>query len=560
MLRRPPANMRAAGASAMTKDFSSSALEAPNQSPPFVDRNFFDEDLALREALSRAGVDAGHEDLSGFGSAYGAAGQLEAGRLANEFPPRLRLVDARGNRLDAVEFHPAYHALMARSMKAGLHCSPWDNAGEATAAVGHAARAARLYIATQTESGHMCPLTMTNASPAALKASPEVARAWLPKITGRLYDPALKPWWEKSAVTLGMGMTEPQGGTDVRANTTQATPSAGGHEITGAKWFMSAPMCDAFLVLAQAPGGLTTFLVPRFRPDGAKNAIFFRRLKDKLGNRSNASSEVEFHAAFGERVGEEGQGVKTILEMVQLTRLDCAVSSAGLMRFALAQATHHANWRRVFQRRLIDQPLMRAVLADLALEVEGATALAVRLARAFDRSGDPLEAAYARLVTPAAKYLLCKSAPQVIYEAMECLGGNGYVEEWPLARAYREAPVNAIWEGSGNVMALDVLRAVTRHPDAAAATIAKLGQTSGLEPKALGLDVAPAVLQERDARRFCERLARLAAAAALAEGKAGLNEAYGAARLSGRAQSQFGGADLAGAEHRLIERILPQTA
>jgi putative acyl-CoA dehydrogenase len=323
---------------------------------------------------------------------------------------------------------------------------------------------------------------------------------------------------------------------------------------------MSAPMCDAFLVLAQAPGGLTTFLIPRFRPDGGKNGVYFQRLKDKLGNRSNASSEVEFHAAFGERVGEEGQGVKTILEMVQLTRLDCAVSSAGLMRFALAQATHHANWRRVFQRRLIDQPLMRAVLADLALEVEGATALAVRLARAFDRSGDPLEAAYARLVTPAAKYLLCKSAPQVIYEAMECLGGNGYVEEFPLARAYREAPVNAIWEGSGNVMALDVLRAVTRHPDAAAATIAKLGQTSGLEPKALGLDVAPAVLQERDARRFCERLARLAAAAALAEGKAGLNEAYGAARLSGRAQSQFGGADLAGAEHRLIERILPQTA
>jgi putative acyl-CoA dehydrogenase len=545
----------------MTRDFSSSALETPNQSPPFVDRNFFDEDLPLREAVSRAGVDAGREELSGFGAAYGAAEQLEAGRLANEFPPRLRLVDARGNRLDAVEFHPAYHALMARSMKAGLHCSPWDKAGEAIAPAGHAARAARLYIATQTESGHMCPLTMTNASLAALKAAPDVARAWLPKITGRLYDPALKPWWEKSAATLGMGMTEPQGGTDVRANTTQAAPIFGGYEITGAKWFMSAPMCDAFLVLAQAPGGLTTFLVPRFRPDGAKNAIFFRRLKDKLGNRSNASSEVEFNAAFGERVGEEGQGVKTILEMVQLTRLDCAVSSAGLMRFALAQATHHANWRRVFQRRLIDQPLMRAVIADLALEVEGTTALALRLARAFDRAGrDPLEAAYARLVTPAAKYLLCKSAPQVIYEAMECLGGNGYVEEWPLARAYREAPVNAIWEGSGNVMALDVLRAVARQPDAAAATIAKLGQTCGLEPKALGIDVAPAALQERDGRRFCERLARLAAAAALAEGKAGLNEAYASARLNGRAQSLFGGADLAGAEDKLIERILPQAA
>jgi putative acyl-CoA dehydrogenase len=545
----------------MTSDFPAAALEAPNQSPPFVDRNFFDEDAALREAVALAGVDAKAAELPAFGAAYGAAEQLEAGRLANEFPPRLRLVDARGNRLDAVEFHPAYHTLMASSMKAGLHCSIWDKAGEAMVPTGHAARAARLHIATQTESGHMCPLTMTSASLGALRAAPHIARAWLPKITGRTYDPALKPWWEKSAATLGMGMTEPQGGTDVRANTTSAMPVDGFYEITGAKWFMSAPMCDGFLVLAQAPEGLTTLLVPRFRPDGAKNAIFFRRLKDKLGNRSNASSEVEFHGAFGERIGEEGQGVKTILEMVQLTRLDCAVSSAGLMRFALAQATHHASWRRVFQRRLIDQPLMRAVLADIALEVESATALAIRLARAFDRSvDDPSEAAYARLVTPAAKYLLCKSAPHLIYEALECLGGNGYVEEWPLARAYREAPLNAIWEGSGNVMALDVLRAVTRAPDAAAATIARLGEACGLDPKALGLDVAPAALQERDARRFCERLARLAAAAALAEGQAGLNEAYVAARLAGRGQSQFGAADLAGAEDKLIERILPQAA
>jgi putative acyl-CoA dehydrogenase len=537
------------------------ALEAPNQSPPFVDRNFFDEDTALREAVARTGVDAIKEGFSAFGAAYGAAEQLEAGRLANEFPPRLRLVDARGNRLDAVEFHPAYHALMARSMKAGLHCSIWDSAGEDFAPTGHAARAARLFIATQAESGHMCPLTMTNASLAALRAAPNAAKAWLPKVTGRAYDPTLKPWWEKSAATLGMGMTEPQGGTDVRANVTRAAPVDGHYEIAGAKWFMSAPMCDAFLVLAQAPEGLTTFLIPRFRPDGAKNAIFFRRLKDKLGNRSNASSEVEFRAAYGERVGEEGQGVKTILEMVQLTRLDCAVASSGLMRFALAQAAHHASWRRVFQRRLIDQPLMRSVLADLALEVEGATALSLRLARAFDRAADdPSEAAYARLVTPAAKYLLCKSAPHFVYEAMECLGGNGYVEEWPLARAYREAPVNAIWEGSGNVMALDVLRAVARAPDQARATIAALGEASGLDPKALGLDLSPAAQQEGHARRFCERLARLAAAAALAEGPAILRDAYISARLTGSMQSQFGATDLAGAENELIERILPQAA
>jgi putative acyl-CoA dehydrogenase len=545
----------------MTKDFPPSAFEASNQSPPFVDRNFFDEDLPLREAVERAGVDASAEGLSGFGAAYGAAEQLEAGRLANEFPPRLRLVDGRGNRLDAVEFHPAYHALMARSMAAGLHGSTWDKAGDTLTPTGHAARSARLYIATETEAGHMCPLTMTNASLAALRVAPDVARAWLPKITGRVYDPALKPWWDKSAATLGMGMTEPQGGTDVRANTTKATPVGGGYEIFGAKWFMSAPMCDAFLVLAQAPGGLTTFLVPRFRTDGAKNAIFFRRLKDKLGNRSNASSEVEFHDAYGERIGEEGQGVKTILEMVQLTRLDCAVSSAGLMRFALAQAAHHASWRRVFQRRLIDQSLMRAVLADLALEVEGATALAFRLSRAFDRAAsDPDEAAYARLVTPAAKYLVCKATPAFVYEALECLGGNGYVEEWPLARVYREAPLNAIWEGSGNVMALDVLRAVSRAPDAAAATIGKLGASCGIDPKTIGLDVSPSALQESHARRFCERLARLAATAALAEGAVGLNEAYVAARWSGQAQSQYGVADLGGAENKLIERILPQTA
>jgi len=542
----------------MTSEF---APEAPNQSPPFVDRNLFDDDLALREAVARAGLDANAEDLPALGQAYGSGGLMEAGRLANEFPPRLRIVDARGNRLDAVEFHPAYHTLMARSMTAGLHCSVWDEAGGDLTAVGHAARAARLFMATQVEAGHLCPLTMTNASLGAMKAAPEIAKAWLPKIVGRQYDPNLKPWWEKSAVTLGMGMTEPQGGTDVRANVTAAVPVNGAYAISGAKWFMSAPMCDAFLVLAQAPGGLTTFLVPRFRPDGAKNTIFFRRLKDKLGNRSNASSEVEFQAAHGERIGGEGQGVKTILEMVQLTRLDCAVASSGQMRFALAQAAHHASWRRVFQRRLVDQPLMRAVLADLAIEVEGATALALRLARAFDRAGeDAREEAYARLVTPAAKYLLCKAAPHFVYEAMECLGGNGYVEDWPMARLYREAPLNAIWEGAGNVMALDVLRAISRAPEAAEATIADLGKASRLEASALGLKLDRANFDERFARRFCVRLARLAAAAALSEGQGPLRDAYVAARLNGSFQGQFGAADLAGAEDELISRILPQAA
>jgi putative acyl-CoA dehydrogenase len=534
--------------------------EAPNQSPPFLDRNLFLEDRALQEAAAAAAVEAERETLAEFGAACGSGAAFEFGRFANEFPPRLRSVDSRGNRLDSIEFHPAYHALMARSMAAGLHCSIWDQAmAPAIAPSGQAARAARLFMATQAESGHICPLTMTSASVAALRHEPALAARWLPKILGRHYDPALKPWWEKSAVTLGMGMTEPQGGTDVRANTTRAEPVDGAYEITGAKWFMSAPMCDAFLVLAQAPGGLTTFLTPRFRPDGAKNGIFFQRLKDKLGNRSNASSEVVFRAAFAERVGAEGQGVRTIIDMVQMTRLDCVVASAGLMRFALAQATHHARHRRVFQKSLIDQPLMRAVLADLALEVEGATALAFALARAFDRAvDDPDATAYARLVTPAAKYLVCKTAPHFIYEAMECLGGNGYVEEWPLARAYREAPVNAIWEGSGNVMALDVLRAAARAPEAVGGVVAKLNAACDLPPETFNLEGDLNGGSERLARRTCERLARLAAAAALAERQPALAQAYIATRLTGEPYAQYGGGDLGNVEKTLVERILPE--
>jgi putative acyl-CoA dehydrogenase len=533
--------------------------EAPNQSPPFVGRNLFLEDRALQDGAAAAGVDAQRESLAEFGAACGSAEAMEFGRLANGFPPRLRLVDARGNRLDSIEFHPAYHALMARNMAAGLHCSIWDRARPPlTTPSNQAARAARLFMATQAESGHICPLTMTSASVAALRHAPDIAEKWLPKILGRVYDPTLRPWWEKSAVTLGMGMTEPQGGTDVRANVTRAEPAAEAYEITGSKWFMSAPMCDAFLVLAQTPGGLTTFLTPRFRPDGTKNAIFFQRLKDKLGNRSNASSEVVFRSAFAERIGAEGQGVRTIIDMVQMTRLDCVVASAGLMRFALAQATHHARHRRVFQKRLIDQPLMRAVLADLALEAEGATALAFRLARAFGRAADdPDEAAYARLITPAAKFLICKSAPHFIYEAMECLGGNGYVEEWPLARAYREAPVNAIWEGSGNVMALDVLRAAARAPEAARDVVAQLNAQCELPAETLELEADLAGGAERLARRACERLARLAAAAALAERQPTLAEAYIATRLTGEAYGQFGGGDLSAVEDALIARILP---
>jgi putative acyl-CoA dehydrogenase len=445
---------------------------------------------------------------------------------------------------------------MNRGMKAGLHCSLWDGADPADPHPdGHVARAARLFLATQAESGHICPLTMTNASVAALRAESDLAREWLPRIRGRDYDPSFRPWFEKSAVTLGMGMTELQGGTDVRANVTRARPVDGAYEIDGAKWFLSAPMCDAFLVLAQAPGGLTTFLMPRFRPDGGINGLLFERLKDKLGNRSNASAEVLFDAAYAQRVGPEGEGIRTILEMVQLTRLDCIVASAGLMRFALAQAAWHAAHRLAFQRRLIDQPLMRAVLSDLALEVEGATALAFSLAHAFERArDDPAAAAYARLITPAAKFLVCKSAPQFVYEAMECLGGNGYVEDWPLARAYREAPVNAIWEGSGNVMALDVLRAARRAPDAASAVLAGLAEACAVPGAAREIE-QDLRGGEHLARRGCERLARLAAAAALIHGRPDLAGAYIETRLGGGAATQFGARDLGGAGNRLIERI-----
>jgi putative acyl-CoA dehydrogenase len=539
--------------------------EVFNQSPPFVDVNLFASDPPLKEAVRANGAGGDTAALERFGACWGSAEMAERARLANENPPKLRAFDAKGFRQDVVEFHPAYHAFMAESMAAGLHASTWNPDGERAAAPAEAARAARYYMVAQVENGHMCPITMTRAAVAPLAgAAAELRAAWLPKILSGSYDPRFVAWSEKSAVTLGMGMTEKQGGTDVRANTTRAEPAGEGYALTGHKWFMSAPMCDAFLVLAQAAGGLTCFLMPRFRPDGGVNALRFQRLKDKLGNRSNASSEVEFAGAFAWRVGDEGRGVRTIIDMVQLTRLDCAIASAGLMRMALAQAIQHARHRTVFQRRLADQPLMRAVLADLALEMEGVVALVFRLCRAFDRAADDaLEAAYARLLTPAVKYWVCKSAPGFVYEAMECLGGNGYVEEGVLSRIYREVPVNAIWEGSGNVMCLDVLRALARAPAEANAVL------DGLKRAAAGLpDATQALAQsgrllaspdaEPQARAAVERLALAAAAAALAESGSPCAEPFARARLAERSGRLYGAtgmaADTAG---RLVERALP---
>ena len=532
-----------------------------NQSPPYVDVDLYASDPPLRDAVAANGGEDEAAALAAFGKRWGTAEMLELARAANENPPRLRAFDARGFRRDVVEFHPAYHQLMAESIAAGLASSTWREDAAPAAAPAQVTRAARFYMAAQVETGHLCPITMTRAAPAALAAEPALLAQLMPKIMSRRYDPDFRPWWEKTAVTLGMGMTERQGGTDVRTNTTRAEPAGEGYAVTGQKWFMSAPMCDAFLVLAQAPGGLTCFLMPRFRPDGSVNALHFQRLKDKLGNRSNASGEVEFAQAAAWRVGEEGRGVRTILNMVQLTRLDCAIASAGIMRIALAQTIHHARHRTVFGKPLVDQPLMRSVLADMALEAEAATALVLRLARSFDlASSDPREAARARLLTAAVKYQVCKAAPGFIYEAMECLGGNGYVEESVLPRLYREAPVNAIWEGSGNVMCLDVLRALAAERDVPGALAAEAADLPGARAAAEFIaDTLLAGNGEARSRAAVERLALLAAAAALRRSAPpAVAELFARTRLGERRGATYGTSDIGSDEARaLIGRALP---
>ena len=538
--------------------------EVLNQSPPYEGIDLFASDRPLQEAVAANGARAEAAALSVFGRRWGTAAMFEQARLANDNPPKLRSFDAKGFRRDGVEFHPAYHHFMAESIKAGLHASTWAADATPADAPAEVARAARFYMVAQIENGHMCPITMTRAAVAALAVEPALVKRLMPKISARDYDPSFRAWGEKSTITLGMGMTEKQGGTDVRANTTRAEPAGESYRITGHKWFMSAPMCDGFLVLAQAPRGLTCFFMPRFCPDGSVNALQFQRLKDKLGNRSNASAEVEFADAFALRVGEEGKGIRTILQMVQLTRLDCAIASAGMMRMALAQALHHCRHRSVFQKRLADQPMMRTVLADMALEMEAALALVMRLCRAFDlAAGDPLEAARARLLTPAVKYWICKRAPAFIYEAMECLGGNGYVEESVLPRLYREAPVNAIWEGSGNVMCLDVLRAFERE-EAGRAVLEKLEHETAALPGSA--EVATAIAKslaspaaEAQARGAVERLARLAAAAALATcAPPAVAEAFARTRLAATPGVSFGTSELDAADiAALLERALP---
>ncbi|UZE51786.1 acyl-CoA dehydrogenase family protein [Rhodopseudomonas sp. P2A-2r] len=543
---------------------SAANLDAFNQSPPFVDIDLFATDRPLVEAVAFNDGSSGFVAHSSFGQLWGSAEMAQRGRLANENPPVLTTVDAGGNRIDRVEFHPAYHELMAHSVDAGIHNSSWTADGKPAGGASEVLRAARFYMAAQVETGHLCPLTMTRAAVAALASQPGVLAQAMPIIASTSYDPAFAPWRAKSGMTIGMGMTEKQGGTDVRSNSTRAMRDGDAYRITGHKWFMSAPMCDAFLVLAQADDGLTCFFMPRFRPDGSVNGIEFQRLKNKLGNRSNASSEVEFRDAYALRVGDEGKGIRTIIQMVQLTRQDCATASAGLMRSGLAHALHHARHRTVFQKHLADQPMMQSVLADMALHVEACTALVMRLCRSFDQAAtDPTEAAYMRLLTPAVKYWVCKSAPGFLYEAMECLGGNGYVEDSILARHYREAPVNAIWEGSGNVMCLDVLRALSREGDAAVAVLQTLmAETSGLPAAAEAASFAIKTMlrpdNERVARQAVETLAMLAAAAALNIVHPLHAELFVKTRLDSGRSTMYGGADFTAAQSRaLLQRALP---
>jgi len=542
--------------------------EVFNQPPPFQDYNLFASDQALNETVQREGC-RDMDSLFRFGAAIGTAEIIDLGRQANTWTPVLHSFDRFGHRLDQVEFHPSYHRLMALSIAQGLHASPWEHLAGKGAAPKPGANVERLagtYMMTQIEAGHGCPITMTNAAMPALLIEPALAGEWVPRILSRQYDPRFLPAAQKNGVTFGMGMTEKQGGTDVRANTTRAE-RAGGNEyrITGHKWFFSAPMCDAFLVLAQAPDGLTCFLMPRFRPDGTPNGIHIQRLKDKVGNRSNASSEVEFENAYALRLGDEGRGVRNILEMATYTRLDCAVASAGMMRQALAQALHHCVHRSVFQKKLVDQPIMSNVLADLALEAEAATALAFRVARAFDNAPQSeAEAAYRRVMTPVAKYWICKRAPGFAYEAMECLGGNGYVEEGIMGRLYREVPVNAIWEGSGNVMCLDVLRALAKEPDALNAILQELGEARGRNAHydaallRLGDEMTDPAGIEARARHIVELIAKLASAAILlAHAPHAVSDAYCASRFSRDHGDLYGALPLSADLRAILERARP---
>jgi len=543
----------------MASPFATHAVT--NQPPPLTGYDVFGADAALREAVVREGAAWAVDELHELGRLAGSEEWQEEGRRAEANRPELRTHDRYGHRIDLVEYHPAYHRLMETAVAHGLHGAPW--ADERPGA--HVARAAKVIAWYQVDGGHVCPISMTYSSVPALRHEPALAAEWEPRLTSRAYDPSNRPAAEKAGATCGMAMTEKQGGSDVRANTTVARPDGDGYRLTGHKWFCSAPMSDGFLMLAQAPGGLSCFWVPRYAPDGARNPIHIQRLKDKLGDRSNASSEIELLDTWGALVGEEGRGVRTIIEMVGHTRLDCALGSAAIMRHGVAQATWHAHHRQAFGAPLDQQPLMANVLADLAVESEAATAAALRLARAFDeRDRDEHESALLRVLTPVVKYWTCKRAPQHAAEALECLGGAGYVEESPLPRLYRQSPVNGVWEGSGNVICLDVLRAMARAPESVDAYWAEVGLAAGADARldaaveALGKELTDLDSIELRARRIVEQMAVVLQGSLLVRhAPAAVADAFCASRLAGESGRAFGtlpaGVDVAA----IVKRALP---
>jgi len=535
---------------------------AGNQAPPLENYNLFTSDRALSEGVGREAPALDTRELQKIGELTGTPEMIALGFEANNHPPELATHDRYGNRIDEVHFHPAWHILMQTSVGLGLHAYPWVDQGASP----HTHRAAKFFMMSQVEGGHGCPISMTYAAIPALAANPEIAATWTPKFAERKYTPRLVPIAEKAGAICGMGMTEKQGGSDVRANATRATRTAneGEYTLEGHKWFCSAPMSDAFLVLAQTDGGLSCFLLPRVLPDGTRNPLAIQRLKDKLGNRSNASSEVEFHTTHAWLIGDEGAGVQTIVEMVNQTRLDCIIGSASLMRQALAQAIHHAKYRHTFGKPLIKHVLMQNVLADLALETEAATALFLRLARAVDdTASNGNAAALKRIGTAIGKYYVCKRAPVVAVEALECLGGNGYVEESIMPRLYREAPLNSIWEGSGNINALDILRILNKQPQAF--EVLKLELTPGLSDRrfATALHQLEADLADRNemewrARSIVERMALLWQASLLLQHAPNyVSDGFIASRIAGEWGHTMGTLPIKTALRGIVDRAAP---
>ena len=551
---------------AATDRFGAVTHEVLNQPDELSDYNLFSGDSALQQAVQREGAHWAAAELERFGARAGSAEYLELGHLANQFQPEFDTHDRRAHRVDLVRFHPAYHQLMGSAIQAGLHSSPWSDPQPGA----HVARAAGFYLQSQVEAGHGCPITMSFAAAPCLQQQPDLAALWLPKLMSRVYDPRNVPADQKAGITIGMAMTEKQGGSDVRSNSTRAVAigvegPGQAYELVGHKYFVSAPMSDAFLVLAQTRVGLSCFLLPRWRPDGSKNPMQIQRLKKKMGNASNASCETELRGALAWMVGSEGRGVATIIEMVAMTRFDCMTGSAAGMRMALSQALHHCRQRMAFGKLLTDQPLMQNVLADLALESEAALALSMRMARAVDsRSLDPAEDLLVRLGTAIGKYWICKRTPQHAYEAMECIGGSGVMEDTPMPRLYREAPVNAIWEGSGNVQCLDVLRAMAKTPQVLPAFFDEVDKARGAHA-ALARHVAELKKDLLDhseleyrARDLVDRMAlALQAALLLQSAPDFVADAFCRSRLDSRGQHQYGALPRGLDVRAIIARSMP---